>query len=173
QGRRPGRVPSDRGPVHQPQGPQDRGLHHGTDRLIPGPRVRTTPTPLMTMAKSRILIIEDERSLADVLALNLQREGLEVTIAHDGRDGLRQAQLKRPDLIVLDLMLPGMPGLDVCRELRAGAQTRDVPIIMVTAKAEESDELVGLAVGADDYVTKPYSVKVLVQRIKKELKRRQ
>jgi two-component system phosphate regulon response regulator PhoB len=127
----------------------------------------------MTMAKSRILIIEDERSLADVLALNLQREGLEITIAHDGRDGLRQAQLKRPDLIVLDLMLPGMPGLDVCRELRAGAQTRDVPIFMVTAKAEESDELVGLAVGADDYVTKPYSVKVLVQRIKKELKRRQ
>ncbi len=125
------------------------------------------------MAKSKILIIEDERSLAEVLAYNLRREGFEVLSASDGRDGLRQAQLKLPDLVVLDLMLPLKPGLDVCRELRAGPQTREIPIIMVTAKAEETDELIGLAVGADDYVTKPYSVKVLIQRIKKELRRRQ
>ena len=131
------------------------------------------PHPSTHMAKNKVLIIEDERSLASVLALNLQREGFEVMMAQDGRDGLRQAQIKHPDLIVLDLMLPGMPGLEVCRELRAGSQTRDVPIIMVTAKTEESDELIGLAVGADDYVTKPYSVKVLIQRIKKELRRRQ
>jgi two-component system phosphate regulon response regulator PhoB len=125
------------------------------------------------MAKPKILIIEDERSLAEVLALNLQREGFDVLTAHEGREGLRLAQLKLPDLIVLDLMLPGIPGLDICRELRGGPQTRDISIIMVTAKTEESDELIGLAVGADDYVSKPYSMKVLIQRIKKELRRRQ
>ncbi|MFO0956755.1 MAG: response regulator [Isosphaeraceae bacterium] len=125
------------------------------------------------MPKSKILIIEDERALAEVLALNLQREGFETVIAQDGRDGLRQAQLKRPDLIVLDLMLPGMPGLEVCRELRSGSQTRDIPIIMVTAKTDETDEIVGLAVGADDYVTKPYRMKAVIQRIKKEIRRRQ
>jgi two-component system phosphate regulon response regulator PhoB len=125
------------------------------------------------MPKPKILIVEDERSLAEVLAANLEREGFEVTMAHDGQDGLRQAQLKLPDLIVLDLMLPVKPGLEVCRELRNGARTRGIPIIMVTAKAEETDELVGFAVGADDYVTKPYSVKILIERIKKELRRRQ
>lgn len=125
------------------------------------------------MPKHTILIIEDERALAEVLALNLQREGYETIIALDGRDGLRQAQLKRPDLVVLDLMLPGLGGLEVCRELRADARTRDVPIIMVTAKTEETDEIVGLAVGADDYVTKPYRIKVVIQRIKKELRRRE
>lgn len=125
------------------------------------------------MAKTKILIVEDERNLADVLAMNLQREGFEVITAYDGADGLRQAQLRLPDLIVLDLMLPVKPGLEVCQELRAGSRTRDIPIVMVTAKAEESDELVGLAMGADDYVTKPYSLKVLIQRIKKELRHRQ
>lgn len=125
------------------------------------------------MAKTKVLIIEDERNLADVLALNLVREGFEVYTSYDGADGLRQAQLRLPDLIVLDLMLPVKPGLEVCQELRAGSRTRDIPIVMVTAKAEETDELVGLAMGADDYVTKPYSLKVLVQRIKKELRHRQ
>ena len=125
------------------------------------------------MSKPTILIIEDERALADVLALNLQREGFEVLVAHDGQDGLRQGQLRLPELVVLDLMLPVKTGEEVCRELRAGARTRDVPIVMVTAKAEEADELIGLALGADDYVTKPYSMKVLVQRVKKELRRRQ
>jgi len=138
--------------------------------------VAAPPTPTfapLAMPKPKILIIEDERSLAEVLAYNLKREGFEVLTALDGRDGLRQAQLKLPDLIVLDLMLPLKPGLEVCRELRAGGQTREIPIIMVTARAEETDELIGLAVGADDYVTKPYSTKVLIQRIKKELRRRQ
>ncbi len=125
------------------------------------------------MPKSKILVIEDERSLVEVLACNLEREGFEVIVAHDGQEGLRQAQLKLPDLVVLDLMLPGKPGLEVCRELRMGPRTREIPIIMVTAKTEESDELVGFATGADDYVTKPYSMKVLIQRIKKELRRRQ
>src|SRR6516225_8935574 len=125
------------------------------------------------MPKLKILIIEDERPLTEPLTCNLEREGFEVFVAHDGQDGLRQAQLKLPDLIVLDLMLPLKPGLEVCRELRMGPRTRDIPIIMVTAKAEESDQLVGFATGADDYVTKPYSMKVLIQRIKKELRRAQ
>ncbi len=125
------------------------------------------------MAAPKILVIEDERSLVEVLTLNLEREGFEVMVAHDGQDGLRRAQLKLPDIVVLDLMLPGMPGLDVCRELRQGSRTREIPIIMVTAKTEETDQLVGFATGADDYVTKPYSMKVLIQRIKKELRRAQ
>jgi two-component system phosphate regulon response regulator PhoB len=125
------------------------------------------------MPKPKILIVEDERALVEVLAANLEREGFEVLTAHEGQDGLRQAQLKLPDLVVLDLMLPVMQGLEVCRELRNGSRTHDIPIIMVTAKAEETDELVGFAVGADDYVTKPYSIKILIERIKKQLRRRQ
>lgn len=125
------------------------------------------------MPKPKILLIEDERALVEVLTCNLERDGYDVLTAYDGQDGLRQAQLKLPDLIVLDLMLPVKPGLEVCRELRNGTRTRDIPIVMVTAKAEESDELVGFAMGADDYVTKPYSVKVLIERIKKELRKRQ
>lgn len=124
------------------------------------------------MSKPRILVVDDERSLVEVLAANLEREGFEVLTAFDGQDGLRQARVKLPDLIVLDLMLPVKPGLEVCRELRADPRTRDIPIIMVTAKAEETDELVGFAMGADDYVTKPYRMKVLVQRVKKELRQR-
>jgi two-component system phosphate regulon response regulator PhoB len=119
-----------------------------------------------TMARPRILIIEDERGLTDVLGYNLAREGYEVLVAHDGQEGLRKAQMQLPDLIVLDLMLPGMDGLEVCRYLRAGEQTRTVPILMLTAKAEETDQVVGFSMGADDYVTKPFSVKVLLQRIK-------
>ena len=127
----------------------------------------------LNMPKPKILVIEDERSLVEILTYNLEREGFEVLTSHDGQDGLRQAQLKLPDLIVLDLMLPVKPGMEVCRELRNGTRTRDIPIVMVTAKAEESDQLVGFAMGADDYVTKPYSVKVLIERIKKELRKRQ
>jgi two-component system phosphate regulon response regulator PhoB len=125
------------------------------------------------MAKPKILVIEDERALVEVLAYNLAREGFEVLTAFDGQDGLRQAQLKLPDLVVLDLMLPVKSGLDVCRDLRRDARTREIPIIMLTAKAEESDQLIGFATGADDYVTKPYSTKVLIQRIRRELRRRQ
>src|SRR5206468_331685 len=110
--------------------------------------------------------IEDERALTEVLAYNLQREGYETLVAHDGQEGLRKAQTLLPDLIILDIMLPLLSGLDVCRELRAGERTRDIPIIILTAKAEETDQVVGFSLGADDYVTKPFSVKVLVQRIK-------
>jgi two-component system phosphate regulon response regulator PhoB len=118
------------------------------------------------MPQPRILIIEDERALTKVLAYNLQREGYEVTVSHDGKEGLQKAQTHPPDLIILDLMLPSLDGLEVCRELRAGEYTRTIPILMLTAKAEETDQVVGFTLGADDYVTKPFSVKVLLQRIK-------
>jgi two-component system phosphate regulon response regulator PhoB len=118
------------------------------------------------MTRQRILIIEDERALTDVLNYNFQREGYETVVAHDGQEGLRKAQTILPDFIILDLMLPVLNGLEVCRELRAGERTRQIPILMLTAKAEETDQVVGFSLGADDYVTKPFSVKVLVQRIK-------
>ena len=115
---------------------------------------------------SRILIIEDDRSLADALAYNLRQAGYEVHMAHDGMDGLAQAQLKSPEVIILDLMLPVVDGLEVCRRLRSDPATHDVLVLMLTAKAEEMDQLVGFSLGADDYVTKPFSVKVLIERIK-------
>lgn len=120
----------------------------------------------------KVLIIEDDRSLAEVVAYNLEQAGYQVITAYDGQDGLNQARLKTPDIVVLDLMLPVVDGLDVCRRLRANAATKDILIVMVTAKAEESDELVGFSLGADDYVTKPFSVKVLLERIR-ALQRRQ
>jgi two-component system phosphate regulon response regulator PhoB len=129
------------------------------------PAVRSTEL-LTTMARPRVLIIEDERALTDVLSYNLEREGYETIVTHDGQEGLRKAQTVRPDLIILDLMLPVLNGLDVCRQLRADEHTRSVPILMLTAKAEETDQIVGFSMGADDYVTKPFSVKVLVQRLK-------
>ena len=123
------------------------------------------------MAKERILIIEDERSLTEVLSYNLYQEGYEVVVAHEGREGLRKAQTLLPSLVILDLMLPGLDGLAICRELRAASPTASIPILMLTAKAEETDQVVGFAVGADDYVTKPFSVKVLLQRVKVLLRR--
>jgi two-component system, OmpR family, phosphate regulon response regulator PhoB len=118
------------------------------------------------VARTRILIIEDERDLTQVLTYNLQREGYDTTVAHDGQEGLRKAQTLLPDLILLDLMLPTLSGVEVCRELRAGERTRDIPIVILSAKAEEMDQVVGFSLGCDDYVTKPFSIKVLLQRIK-------
>jgi two-component system phosphate regulon response regulator PhoB len=129
------------------------------------------PPPARGVAQPRILIIEDERALTRALTYNLEREGYQVTVAHDGQEGLRRAQTMIPDMIILDLMLPVLNGLEVCKQLRAGDRTRDIPIVMLTARGEESDQIVGFAVGADDYVTKPFSVKVLLGRIK-ALKRR-
>jgi two-component system phosphate regulon response regulator PhoB len=119
-----------------------------------------------TSPRLKILIIEDERGLTEVLEYNLKREGYEPIVAHDGQEGLRKAQTLLPDLILLDIMLPGLSGFDVCRELRGGDRTRDIPIIIISAKAEETDQIVGFSLGADDYVTKPFHVKVLMQRIK-------
>lgn len=118
------------------------------------------------MGQPRLLIIEDERGLTQTLEYNFRREGYDVTVATEGLDGLHKAQVLLPDVVMLDLMLPGMNGLEVCRALRDSETTRDIPILMLTAKAEEADQLIGFSVGADDYVTKPFSVKVLVQRVK-------
>ena len=123
------------------------------------------------MPQPRILLIEDEKGLVQSLTWYFNREGYETTAVADGADGLRKAQTLLPDLILLDLMLPGMGGLDVCRELRAGEKTRTIPIIIITARSEETDEVIGLSMGADDYVTKPFSNKVLLQRIKAILRR--
>ena len=124
------------------------------------------PTASGPAARTRLLLIEDERGLTEALTWTFQREGYEVAVARDGHEGLRRAQTLLPDLIILDIMLPGLNGLEVCRELRAGERTRDIPIIILSAKAEETDQVVGFSLGADDYVTKPFSPKVLVQRIK-------
>jgi DNA-binding response OmpR family regulator len=121
------------------------------------------------MTRPRILIIEDERALTDVLAYNLQREGYETTVVHDGQEGLRKAQMLLPDLILLDLMLPGLDGLEVCRELRAQGQT--VPVLVLTARADEVDTVVGLDAGADDYVTKPFRLAELLARARALLRR--
>ena len=123
------------------------------------------------MAEKRILVVEDDRSLADVLVYNLRQAGYEVLTSTDGQDGLTRARLKKPDLVLLDLMLPVLDGQEVCRALRADPATRDILIMMLTAKGEESDQLVGFSLGADDYVTKPFSVKILLERIKALLRR--
>ncbi len=125
------------------------------------------------MSKARILIVEDDASLAEVLDYNLTQEGYETQLAADGQQGLREIRLRCPDLVVLDLMLPMIEGLEVCRLLRADPATSNVLVLMLTARSEESDQLVGFSVGADDYVTKPFSVKVLLQRINALLRRKE
>jgi len=108
------------------------------------------------MQKKTILVVEDEKSIADILIYNLEKEGFEVAWERDGRDGILKAQSLLPDLILLDLMLPGLDGLQVCRSLRSDARTDQIRILMLTARAEETDEIVGFNMGADDYVTKPF-----------------
>ena len=126
------------------------------------------------MLKSKILVIEEDRSLVEVLENNLTNSGYEVFCAYDGQSGLNQARSKSPDLIILDAVLPVVDGVEVCRELRAVAATRETPIMMLTtAKSEESDQLIGFSSGADDYVEKPFSVRVLMERMKSLLRRRE
>ena len=117
---------------------------------------------------SRILIVEDEVKIARFVTLELQHEGYEVQAAHDGRTGLEMAQSWKPDLMILDLMLPGLSGIEVCRRLR---QTSDLPIIMLTAKDDVSDKVMGLDMGADDYMTKPFAIEELLARIRVCLKK--
>ena len=137
--------------------------------------VRLDPTPYLpgvnAMSQPRILIVEDERGLVQSLSWYFNREGYETIVASDGNEGLRKAQTLLPDTVLLDIMLPGLDGLSICRELRAGDRTRDIPIIMITAKSEETDQLVGYNMGADDYVTKPFSNKILLQKVKALLRR--
>jgi len=123
--------------------------------------------------KPRILIVEDEVDIAESLQYNLEQERFKVIIANSGEKGLRLAldEKKPPSLILLDLMLPRMSGLELCRRLRGETTTKDIPIIMLTAKAEEADKIAGLDKGADDYITKPFSIKEVIARIRAVLRR--
>ncbi|MFM7834923.1 MAG: winged helix-turn-helix domain-containing protein [Planctomycetaceae bacterium] len=118
-----------------------------------------------------ILLIEDEQSIADVVIYNLRKEGYNVQWERDGRGGLARAQTLLPDLVVLDLMLPGIDGLQICRVLKGDPRTRTIPIMMLTARSTETDEIVGFNMGADDYVTKPFRVQPLIHRVRALLRR--
>ena len=118
-----------------------------------------------------VLIVEDEPPQAEMLSYNLQKEGYRVMLADDGEEGLLMARESLPDVIVLDWMLPNLSGIEVCRRLRGDAATRDIPILMLTARGEEEDRVRGIETGADDYVVKPYSPRELVARIKGLLRR--
>src|SRR3970040_2400968 len=124
------------------------------------------------MGKGQILIVEDDRSLAEVLDYNLRQDGYQTFVANNGQDGLQQAKLRSPDLVVLDLMLPLVDGLEICRRLRAVPLTLNILVLSLRAKPEGTDEVVGFSVGTDDYVAKPFSVKVLLERIRALLRRR-
>ena len=121
----------------------------------------------------RILVVDDEDDLLELLRYNLTREGYQVTCVATGEDALRNVRRQAPELIVLDLMLPAIDGLEVCRRLKGESKTRDIPIIMLTAKSEESDIVAGLEHGADDYIAKPFSPRVLMARVKALLRRRE
>ncbi len=120
------------------------------------------------MAKFKVLVVDDDRNIVDLVRLYLERDGYQVFVAYDGLEALRLARQRRPDLIVLDLLLPEVDGLDVCRILRTESK---VPIIMLTAKSTEEDKLIGLELGADDYITKPFSPRELVARVRAVLRR--
>ena len=123
------------------------------------------------MSKGRILVVDDEEDILELVKYNLEREGYLVDCVDTGEEAIERAVAIRPDGILLDLMLPGVDGIEVCRELRKNPDTRTIPIIMMTAKGEEADVVSGLEVGADDYVPKPFSTKVLVARLRALLRR--
>ena len=121
--------------------------------------------------KEKILIVEDEKDIVKMLEYNLKKEGFRIVSCHDGEDALDLASREGPDLILLDLMLPRVDGIEVCKELKKESKTSLIPIIMLTAKSQESDKVLGLELGADDYVTKPFSPRELIARIKAVLRR--
>jgi two-component system phosphate regulon response regulator PhoB len=124
------------------------------------------------MASQKIFIIEDEEDIRELVRYNLEREAFKVHEAESGEEGLKAVARDQPDLILLDLMLPGKDGMQVCRELKQNEDTRGIPVVMMTAKGEESDIVAGLELGAEDYVVKPFSPKVLVARVKAVLRRK-
>ena len=123
------------------------------------------------MAKEVILVVDDEEDIRELVELNLSREGYQILPCDTGERALALVRSRKPDLVVLDLMLPGVDGLEVCRRLKADPDTRHIPVIMLTAKGEEADIVAGLELGADDYVTKPFSGKVLAARVRRLLRR--
>src|SRR5579864_5519020 len=120
------------------------------------------------MPKEKVLVVDDERNIVELLKFNLEKEGYDVVVAYDGIEAVKLARDERPDLIILDIMLPGQGGLEVCRQIRKEMKT---PILMATAKGEEIDKILGLELGADDYVTKPFSPRELIARVKAILRR--
>ncbi|MEM7519011.1 MAG: response regulator transcription factor [Planctomycetota bacterium] len=123
------------------------------------------------MDKGKIVVVEDEADIREILEYALGKEGFRVAAAKDGREGLALVQKELPDLVLLDLMMPGMDGLEVCRELKSRDETEEIAVVMLTAKGEESDIVLGLGLGADDYVLKPFSPKELIARVKAVLRR--
>lgn len=129
--------------------------------------------PDLEHTTGHVLIVEDEPDQQELLRFNLSREGYQVSCVDNGRQALEMIRHQQPDLVVLDLMLPGIDGLEVCKQLRREMATANVPIVMLTAKAEDSDVVAGLELGADDYVTKPYSPRVLLARVRAVMRQRQ
>ena len=125
----------------------------------------------MIDARPHILLIEDETALVELLRYNLEKEGFRITAAVDGEEGLAALAESRPDLLILDWMLPHVSGIEICRQIRRKPETRDLPVIMLTARGEEADRVRGLEVGADDYVTKPFSPSELIARVRAVLRR--
>lgn len=123
------------------------------------------------MASTKVLIVEDEEALATLLEYNLGKEGFDAALAGDGEEALLKIEEEAPDLVILDWMLPSVSGIEVCRRLRAKAETRNLPIIMLTARSEEADRIRGLETGADDYLTKPFSTNELIARVRAVLRR--
>jgi DNA-binding response OmpR family regulator len=124
------------------------------------------------MIKHKLILIEDEEDIASLVKLQGEMSGFKVHVEVDGINGYRAVEREKPDLIILDIMLPGLNGLDVCRKIKHNTATKDIPVILLSAKSEEIDVVLGLELGADDYVTKPFSPKVLFSRVKAVLRRR-
>ena len=125
-----------------------------------------------SMPRQKVLVVDDEEDILELLRFNLSKEGYQVSCVPSGEEALKFARAKVPDLILLDIMLPGIDGLEVCRRLKADGATKGIPIVMLTAKGEEADIVTGLELGADDYMTKPFSRKVLVARVRSVLRRK-
>lgn len=132
-----------------------------------------TSNPEYAKKKIQILIIEDEKDIGELLEYNLQKEGFTTILANNGESGLKIARKEKPNLLILDLMLPGIDGLDVCRLIKSDSEIRDISIVMLTALGQEEDIIKGLESGADDYITKPFSFKVFIARIQSVLRRGQ
>jgi two-component system alkaline phosphatase synthesis response regulator PhoP len=125
------------------------------------------------MSQPHILIIEGEEHIVELIKFNLESNGYKVSYAFNGRDGIKRVEMEKPDLVLLDLMLPEVDGIDVCNRIKNNRELKQIPIIMLTAKSSETDKIIGLEIGADDYITKPFSIRELLTRIKVILRRYQ
>jgi two-component system alkaline phosphatase synthesis response regulator PhoP len=129
-------------------------------------------SPVSKMVREKILVVEDEEDIRELVGYNLVKQGYQAILAASAEDGLKKIRIEVPDLIVLDLMLPGMDGLELCRGLKRDLATQSIPIVMLTAKGEETDIVAGLELGAEDYITKPFSPRILLARIRTILRRK-